>query len=270
MRYTAKARMLSFDFLPDDIVYDLPLVQALLLVGMLARADNLGRLPGEPEVLLTYLFFPKPPRRDISADDVEPLLLKLAQCKRIVWYVMKGVRYIQFSNWDKHQPGIRAHNKRSSYPAPTDDGAGRVALPGDTLALEFEPPPQPPQLSVVELVAGARAQAVATKAQAQFDSDAVMAWVVADTERDALGAYDVLRGVQWVRFAQWLWKTGTTSMRDVLHVLGECRRLRPRSPYAYFIASNGTRGSVEARMNADEAMAEGERIKREERAMFGQ
>jgi hypothetical protein len=259
MRYTAKARMLAFDFLPDDVVYGLSFTSVAVLAGMIARADNLGRLPGEPDVLLSYLFLPRSPRADLKPEHVEQALVVLAKSKRIHWYVVNGVRYVQFKNWAKNQPGIRAHNKRSSFPEP---GALSVPLEGETLPLALEPP-LPPALpfDVKALVVNVAAQHEMQKSMSGFDPSVITEW--------AKGKTAAPPGSSWERFAHWLWNTGTRNMRDIISVLEECDRLKPSVPYAYFNPSELTRAKVIQDANAKRSAAENEAFKKADKEAFG-
>ena len=271
MRYTAKARMLSFDFLADDTVYRLPPEQVLVFTGMLARADNLGRLPGEPEVLLTYLFYPKRPRDDITVLHVEALLVALATAKPtiIVWYAVEGVSYVEFVRWSKHQAGIRPHNRKSSFPAPDVPGVVRVVLPGQTLDM-LDPPSALPEMrgDVGALIRSVAGQASMQKALTGFDEARVKEWIRVEPMRSGPIGY-VLRGIEWVKFARWLANTGTTNMNDVMRVLDECWRLQPRNPWAYFHPDANTRGMVEMQQTAKAADAVHNALKEEDKRKWG-
>lgn len=261
MRYTAKARMLSFDFLPDDVVYQLPPAQALLLAGMVTRADNLGRLPGDPPVLLAYLFFPKPPRKDIGEHEVEELLTTLASAAPpvVLWYQVERSRYIQFRRWQVHQSGLRERNLKSTLPGPDAPGAEPVLTHGQPSL--FAPPPPPvvdlnPHTgvsveSLVRQVAGEHAMA---RTLGDFNGDRVWEWVRANGGEDV----PMMPGREWLKFARWLWNTGTTNMDTVVALMDECLRLQPRQPYAYFHHEHGTRDikAMQARVSVGAAQHE--------------
>jgi hypothetical protein len=257
--------MLSFDFMTDGLVYSMPLEHVGLFAGMLSRADNMGRLPGEPSVLLQFLFFPKPPRPDVTEASVQRLLESLAASGKVRWYAVNGTRYVEFASWWKHQAGIKQQNRKSSYPSP-DDGR-LVALP----LLDSQGKPmvegastQHAQLSIADLVSKV-AGASSMQRVVGFDADAVSDWV-----RDKVGSSPkacVFSGrSEWLKFAHWLYNTGTTRMQDVLHVLDECLRLQPQNPWAYFHQSKGTRSTVQLVKNARAVEAEHEAMKAEDRA----
>jgi len=259
VRYTAKARMLSFDFLNDEVVYRLEPARVMLLAGMIARADNLGRLPGEPEVLLGFLFYPKSPRPDVMPDAVEGLLMTLARAERIAWYVAGGTRFVQFARWQKNQPGLKDANRKSTFPAP-DDGVP-VVIPGSTLEMFADEthaqadvrltPPNP---------AFARAQASEQRAARAFDATALNDWLIANAEGSTMSRND------WCKFAAWLWKTGTKSMPVLMALLDECVARRPQQPYAYFKPGTETREAINMRVSMAVAEKEHKRIRDEEKA----
>lgn len=274
MRYTAKARMLSFDFLADDVVYHLPHVQALLLAGMITRADNLGRLPGDPPVLLAYLFFPKPPRHDITEAEVTKLLFALATVAPpvIVWYQVERSRYAQFMRWKVHQAGLRAHNLKSTLPGPDAPGAQLVVEAGQPSLFALPPPPEVELLEdhtadIEKLVRGVGAQAALARTLGDFDESCVWEWVRADGSRiSTAGTFD---GPGWVKFAHWLWNTGTHDMATVVALLDECYRLRPKQPYAYFHPEHGTRDIKAMQATAAEVVERHEQTQKEDRERWG-
>lgn len=266
MRYTARARMLSFDFLCDDVVYELPPTQALLLAGMVTRADNLGRLPGNSSVLLSYLFWPKQPRPDMTDRDVEDLLMVLASVKPPVirWYQRRGDRFVEFSRWLAHQGGIRERNRKSILPAPDDEGCVPVLEVGGQMALAAEPEAAIPGYDVRALIRTVAGQHSMARTLRDFEESRVWAWVRGSEDRQGPGLG--IRDAEWVRLAHWLWNTGTHDMDDVLGLLAECERQAPRNAYAYLAPE--VRTPMVTKMRGDRAAAENERFKREDRAFL--
>lgn len=263
MRYTAKARMLSFNFL-TGVAYGLQPIQGLLLAGMVARADNMGRLPGEPSVLLNYLFFPKRPRSDASADDVEALVSTLEAKGVVSWYAVDGERFVEFKEWAKHQPGLKEHNKRSQFPGP--DTAGAAPVKGsdpDAPTLDvFETQPaqtlRDKQVNVAPLVAAVAQSMGMSATGAKYDPDLVELFIkrVASDTQDA---------VKWAKFSKWLWNTGVRHMPTLMTLLYECERRKPENPYAYFAEGGPGRSATAMRAAADAAAAEHEALKKSER-----
>lgn len=249
MRYTARARMLSFDFLIDEVVYKLPPKQAHLLAGMIARADNLGRLPGEPAVLLSYLFYPRAPRPDLGSDDVEALLTTLATNNMITWYRFENARYVEFGQWTRHQSGLREHNRRSTLPAPGDAGADLVAVSrNSTELLRFDEPEPPsgPAVDVRALLKQVARDRDMDGALGNFQPDVVVQWC----RSHQIGEESVT--ALKVQFSQWLWKTGVTNMDAIVAVLDEDWKQKPDRPYAYWAAQGKARNGVVGRFFADE------------------
>lgn len=141
--------MLAADFLADDVVRRLPARHALALAGMIARADNLGRLPGEPDVLLSYLFAPKKPRADFDEAMIEETLTILAKEGVVRWYFFDGTRYVALSKWRDHQK-IRQDLLKSDLPDPED---GAEVVPDDRL-VPPRPKPVPPAAGAAPEIGG--------------------------------------------------------------------------------------------------------------------
>lgn len=263
MRYTARARMISFDFLVDDIVYHLPLKQVILLTGMIIRADNLGRLPGEPDVLLPYLFYPKSPRSDMSIDDVRELVMKLAGLRSpmIAWYTAKGSRYIQFLKWWSHQ-SLPAHNKRSSFPGPDDEGSVACMVPkNETQPLPFDEPQTPaPAPNLSAMVSEIAKQHARQWDAPTFDANRIAEWC---------GARKLANVTEWVKLGGWLWSTGVTNNDAIAALIEECERLKPENPYAYFAAGNNAREAIVSRFHGDQQVKQHEQEKRATEAFLG-
>ena len=282
MRYTAKARMLSFDFLIDDMVYTLPPVQAMMFAGMVARADNLGRLPGDPMVLLSYLFFPRAPRNDFTADDARDLLGLIARRSPPIarWYRVGNQCFVELAGWAKHQPGIK--HRKSDFPGPETPGAESLVastslqtsmlddfMEGERIAARVEAcvPDRPATSSDVMVDVGSIIRSLASahtvaRTLGDFDSDRVWAWAKDGVPAAFSEPSDVMK------FARWLWRTGTKHNDALVHVLDECRRLAPENPYAYFSPDRDTRTIKVEQGHAEAAVAEGESFKQQERAFL--
>src|SRR5690606_31695677 len=87
-----------------------------LFYRLLVNADDFGRFDGRATVVLAACF----PLRlhEISVDEVESWLQKLADVDLIRFYHVDGRRYLHFVTWDKHQ---RKRAQHSKYPAPPSD-----------------------------------------------------------------------------------------------------------------------------------------------------
>jgi hypothetical protein len=265
MRYLAKARMLSYDFLSDDLVYSLAPIQVCILTGMIARADNLGRMPGEPSVLLSYLFWPRPVRSEFHVEAAKELLTKLASRTPplITWYQIGETRYIEFANWAKHQPGIRSHNRKSSLPAPDDKNATRVAIPGEQTGL-FEPistestmgkPAAPSIRETRAMIRGLVGNLSMSRSNRSFDDAALQAKAL-ELKLDP---------VETFKLARWLWNDGVDDMKCVLALIEEHARLKPKHFYAYFAKGGPAREGIVARFRSDQASSQSDSEKQEDR-----
>lgn len=72
-----------------------------------------------------------------------------------------------------------------------------------------------------------------------------------------------------MRFAGWLVKTGTRDPEIVLALVKVLIVRRPTNPHAYFANTGTARQSIAMTVAADRAIAEHERVKREERSFLG-
>jgi hypothetical protein len=251
--------MLSFDFLIDDVVYGLRPMLGLLLAGMITRADNLGRLPGEPSVLLAYLFYPRAPRPDAGADDVRDLLITLSTLKPAVvaWYWVGNTRFVEFVHWKRHQPGLREHNLRSSFPGPDADSARAVLVPHHgTEALDLDSPPEgesSPPLDLGALVKTVARSHSMDAALGMYDAERVAEWCAhSDAVRQAAPADKSIPQ----QVGHWLWNSGVANMDVVIAILDEYARLKPANPFAYFAPRSVAREAIVARFHGERQIAE--------------
>jgi hypothetical protein len=97
-----------------------------------------------------------------------------------------------------------------------------------------------------------------------FSETRVLEWF--ESQPLARGLWDA--APDWVKFAHWLRKTGTTSMRSIISVLEECARLAPANPYAYFSPGGGARNNVQMDGAAKAEVGKHEEIKRQDAALF--
>jgi hypothetical protein len=116
--------MLSWKVSTDPRVAALSCDSArLLYTWMIAHADNLGRLHGEPEHVRASIL---PHQRATTAKQVGTWLGEMAHIGLIYWYDVDGLRYIQLAGWDKHQQ-LRGNMKRTSdLPEPCERRANVV------------------------------------------------------------------------------------------------------------------------------------------------
>ena len=77
------------------------------------------------------------------------------------------------------------------------------------------------------------------------------------------------RAAEVMRFMGWLVKTGTRDSETVLALVKHFTVQNPHNPYAYYTPDGNARQSIAMRVAADHAIAEHERITREEREFLG-
>jgi len=92
----------------------------LFYTWMIAHADKEGRVHGDPSVLRAMVV----PRRldDFTVEAVEKILTEAHRLKLILWYTVRGERWIWFPRFERNQPGLRKDKERpSSIPSPSPD-----------------------------------------------------------------------------------------------------------------------------------------------------
>jgi hypothetical protein len=68
-----------------------------------------------------------------------------------------------------------------------------------------------------------------------------------------------------MKFAGWLWKTGTHDNQAVIEIVEDCVRRRPESPYRYYSPGGKARNEREAVVAIEFARRENEAFKAEDR-----
>lgn len=139
----ARARNIKPGFFRDADLVDLPIETRLLFIGLWTIADREGRLDDRPKQIKMEVF-------PADSFDIESMLLQLHDAGFIERYTSNGNRYIQVTNFTKHQNPHR-DEKASTIPAPCKHGASTVAiglipdsLIPDSLIPEKPPAPEKP------------------------------------------------------------------------------------------------------------------------------
>lgn len=108
-----KRRMISEDFFQSEKVAEWTLRQRMLVLGIIANADDQGRIRGHPQWLRSRIF----PYDDFTAEEVEADLQEISKVNdTVLVYEVEGKRYIQLQNWWEYQGLPWA--KQSDFPAP--------------------------------------------------------------------------------------------------------------------------------------------------------
>jgi hypothetical protein len=116
-----RMRTLKPGFFSNDLLAEVPPLGRLLFQGLWCLADREGRLEDRPKRIKAEIL-------PYDACNLESLLKALEQRGFITRYTSGGVRYIQVSNFSKHQ---NPHQKEppSTIPAPEEHSASTVLSP---------------------------------------------------------------------------------------------------------------------------------------------
>jgi DnaD/phage-associated family protein len=112
----AERRMVGKVISISEKVNSLSLFGRLLYTWMIPHADDFGRLPGSPAKVRALVV----PMADETVKDVEQALADMHERGLIIWYEVNGERFIQITNFEKHQQGLHKRTK-SKFPEPPDE-----------------------------------------------------------------------------------------------------------------------------------------------------
>lgn len=118
-----RARNIKPGFFANEHLADLDPYARLLFIGLWTLADRSGRLEDRPKRIKAELF----PYENVDADALIQSLEDSPE-RFVIRYTVNGQRYIQVSNFEKHQnPHIK--EKASIIPSPCEHGASTVQAP---------------------------------------------------------------------------------------------------------------------------------------------
>lgn len=135
-------------FLSKDVAMDLELngvsvLAHLLFLHLIPHLDVDGRMIGEPDQVKTVAV---PLRKELDVATLEACLVELHESGLVLWYEVRGHRFLSFSAFEKHQKGIRRDREApSQVPSPHHPETRQVNLPGTSGTTSPEPPEQPPE-----------------------------------------------------------------------------------------------------------------------------
>ena len=112
----AERRMISKVISISEKVNSLSLFGRLLYTWMIPHADDFGRLPGSPAKVRALVV----PMADETVKDVEEALADMHKKGLIIWYEVNGEKFIQITNFEKHQQGLHKRTK-SKFPEPPEE-----------------------------------------------------------------------------------------------------------------------------------------------------
>ena len=117
----ARARNIKPGFFRNADLVELSFEARLFFIGLWTAADRDGRLEDRPKQIKMEIF-------PADSVDCDALLNDLAAIKMVERYEVDGKRFIQVTNFSKHQNPHR-DEKASSIPAPIKHGASTVQAP---------------------------------------------------------------------------------------------------------------------------------------------
>jgi len=111
----------------------------LLYTWMIAHADNLGRMDGDPEMVRLNVI---PLEPGVRTEDVSTYLFEMQKQGLIRWYVSDSGQVIELSAWKKHQRLAGNMRKASDFPGPFVQGTYdvRTEVEGEVEGEEEEKP----------------------------------------------------------------------------------------------------------------------------------
>ena len=116
-----RSRNIKPAFFANENLADLPPETRLLFIGLWCLADKEGRLEDRPRRIGAFLF-------PYESHDVEGMIDDLGGSDFLVRYEAGGVRYIQITNFTKHQ-SPHCKEQDSTIPAPDMHGASTGQAP---------------------------------------------------------------------------------------------------------------------------------------------
>jgi len=108
-------RMVSSSITTSLKVNSMTIPARLLYTWMLTRADDHGRLEGDPLHIKANVF----PMTDFTGVQIAEFLNEMVKADLIIWYVAEGKCYIQINDWDKYQTFHGITRSESKLPKPT-------------------------------------------------------------------------------------------------------------------------------------------------------
>lgn len=114
----ARTRSIKPGFFDNELLGGLPALTRLLFIGLWGQADRAGRLEDRPRRLKKNILG----YDDVTTEDVDQMLEALNTNGFIIRYQVDDMRYIQVTNFEKHQ---NPHMKERPSEIPPPPGFGQ-------------------------------------------------------------------------------------------------------------------------------------------------
>lgn len=123
-----RIRSLKHTFFSDEKICEYPLAVRWTFAGLIAHADDEGRLKGDPRLVKAHVW---PLDDEITAARVADHLMRLSSGSepRIRWYRVSGRQYIEVINFKKHQ--YIQKPKPSELPGPDMSDTDTIRVPDE-------------------------------------------------------------------------------------------------------------------------------------------
>jgi len=109
----ARGRFIAKEICIDKTVNDLNDPWSMLaFTWLVTHADCEGRTYGDPAIVKSLVF---PRRTDITIEQIESFIQEWNVKGLIILYEADGDKFIQFPNFDKHQPGLNKTKETASH-----------------------------------------------------------------------------------------------------------------------------------------------------------
>ncbi len=108
-------RIIKESICTSDDIAGLTWFEEVVFYRLMVTCDDYGRYDGRISILKSRMF---PLNPNVTEKSLENAINKLSTCGLVMLYKYDSKPYLQLTAWQKHQ---QIRNKKSKYPAPTED-----------------------------------------------------------------------------------------------------------------------------------------------------
>ena len=122
-------RILKESICSSDNLASLPFEAEAFFYRLMVQCDDFGRMDARSSVLRARCY--QVQLDAVDADDIAKWLQELIDADLVWLYESDGKRYLQMTNWDKHQQRRAQYSK---YPDPLAEGSHRLQMISDGIS----------------------------------------------------------------------------------------------------------------------------------------